>query len=479
MTVFLPTSTGRNGTIQTWVVPATGDYSIEAWGAQGGSSTGAPTVGLGGLGARMYGEFTLTAGETIKILVGQQGIGGVNSQASHWGGGGGGGTFVTRAPHNTTGSILVIAGGGGGGYYYAGNVANGTGGTTGTSGLAGQGGNVGGSNGGAGAAANGGRSSGFSGNGDYGSLCYVQGGTGGLMQTTWGDFSLHGGFGGGGGAGLPSGGGGGYSGGGGGTWSTLGAGGGGGSYNSGTNQSNTSAVKSGAGQVEILSTNAQPNAPVILTPADNVTVNLTSGLDFTYTYSDPEGDAQVGYALKRRTVNLGTGGTGLAYGTGEWWNGTAWVGTETTVVSTTQPISTSGWPVSGDTYQYGLATSDAGGLGAYSAYRTVNPYEWWDGTAWVPMVEGYVVSTSSEVTLSAIQNGLVEDFNYNWTVSTKDNSSAAGPYASMFTFTAGGGSLARIWNGTAWVDHEILVRSASGWVEHDLVVWDGTAWVDY
>lgn len=476
MTVFSATSTGRLGTIQTYVVPTTGNYRIEAWGAQGGSSTGSPTVGQGGLGARMYGEFALTAGETIKILVGQQGIGGNNSQSNHWAGGGGGGTFVTRAPHNTTGSILVVAGGGGGGYYYSGTVANGTGGTTGTSGLSGQGGVAGGSTGGAGTGVNGGASSGFSGNGTYSSSSYVNGGAGGLMQTSWGDFGLHGGFGGGGGAGLPSGGGGGYSGGGGGTWNYLGAAGGGGSYNSGTNQSNTSAVRQGAGQVEIAALNDLPNAPTILTPVDNATVALTSGVDFTYTHNDPEGDAQVGYALKRRAVTLGAG---IIHGADEWWSGAAWVGTETIVASTAQPISTSGWPVSGDTYQYRLATSDAGGLGAYSDHRTLNPYEWWSGTAWVTMVESYVASTASEITLSANQNGLVKDDSYDWTVSTKDSSSAFGPYASMFTFTATGSLLARIWNGTAWVDHDILVRETGGnWSIHSTAVWDGTAWVD-
>jgi hypothetical protein len=318
---------------------------------------------------------------------------------------------------------------------------------------------------------------GYSGNGTSsgygpGGLSYTNGGTGGARSNNGGE----GGYGGGGGSYLGSGGGGGYGGGGAGDWSSSGDGGGGGSYNAGINQTNTALVGTAAGSAEIVVLNALPNAPTILTPADNVTVALTSGVDFTYTHNDPEGDAQVGYALKRRAATLGAG---IVYGADEWWSGTAWVGTETIVASTSQPISTSGWPVSGDTYQYGLATSDAGGLGAYSAYRTLNPYEWWSGMAWVAMVESYVASTASEATLSANQNGLVKDDSYDWTVSTKDSASAFGPYASMFTFTATGSLLARIWNGTAWVDHDILVRETGGnWLIHSTAVWDGTAWVD-
>ena len=473
MTTFSSTSTGQNGTLQTFTVPDTGNYSIEAWGAQGGTATGSAS---GGLGARMYGEFSLVAGQTVTILVGQQGIGGNNSQNSHYSGGGGGGTFVTVSPHNTTASICVVAGGGGGGYKYYSSQSSGIGGTTAQTGTSGQGSQSGGGGGSGGNASNGGSSAGFQGNGLVApaASAYVNGGAGGLMRTAWGAMGLVGGYGGGGGAGLPSGGGGGYSGGGGGTWSSSGAGGGGGSYNNGVNQSNTSAVRSGHGLVEILALNAPPTPPTLLTPADNATVALTSGVDFTYTHNDPDGDAQTGYALKRRAVTLAAG---LIYAAEEWWNGTTWVFTTTTVASTSQPISATGWPAIGDTYQYALATSDASGLGAYSDWRTVNPYEWWNGTAWAPMVEGWIVSATSEATLSTTEAALVKGVSYNWTVATKDTMFAA-PYAALFTFTAGG-SPAHIWDGTAWVDHEVLIRDASSWVPHVTRIWDGTAWLDY
>ena len=48
--------------IQNWTVPTTGTYTIEVWGAQGGRSNE-------GYGARMRGDFTLTSGTVLKILV--------------------------------------------------------------------------------------------------------------------------------------------------------------------------------------------------------------------------------------------------------------------------------------------------------------------------------------------------------------------------------------------------------------------------
>jgi len=120
------------GGIQYWTAPYSGLFRIDAAGAKGGNGNS----GTGGLGARMIGEFNLTSGEVIRILVGQKGgdhptvAGGVNST-----GGGGGGTFVVRTPFNTNASILVAAGGGGG----SGSSSGGGAGQTTTSGQTGLG----------------------------------------------------------------------------------------------------------------------------------------------------------------------------------------------------------------------------------------------------------------------------------------------------------------------------------------------------
>jgi len=91
MPSFSATSVGKDGTIQTYVVPTTGSYVITAYGAEGGG-----TEGNTGLGAKMSGTFSLTQGDIIKILVGQ--YGGSEDDGYHTGiyGGGGGGSFVVK-----------------------------------------------------------------------------------------------------------------------------------------------------------------------------------------------------------------------------------------------------------------------------------------------------------------------------------------------------------------------------------------------
>lgn len=260
---FNNTSTGPFGTIQTWTVPPCLDsITIEAWGAQGGNGT----IGSGGLGARMKGTFYVTPGQVLKILVGQAGTQcGVE-------GGGGGGTFVTDNSNNP----LIIAGGGGG----SSPNSLGTGGTTGSCGLDGMAGGAAGgcagSGGGAGADASsgGGLLTDGQNSGNYpctsptgAGKSFINGGDGGT-STCCGPPGPDGGFGGGGsthGGSIGGGGGGGYSGGGGGANGNDG-GGGGGSYNGGTNQSNSSNVRAGHGEVIItplnatLAANAQFNA---------------------------------------------------------------------------------------------------------------------------------------------------------------------------------------------------------------------------
>jgi hypothetical protein len=256
--------------IQYWTVPETGTYTIEAWGASGARDDE-------GFGARMRGDFTLTSGEIIRILVGQSGGDTGSSQSS-----GGGGTFVIRTPYNNTASILVIAGGGGNRNRTSSSINRSvTDATTSNDGRPGyQGGssqNNGGTNGSGGTVAGsnnhaGGSGAGFSGDGEpsldnrgscspsssVGALAFTNGGTGG-----WGNMHNHGGacdapqryggFGGGASGGhYGCGAGGGYSGGGGeGYNSSTAYAGGGGSYNSDADGDNSSGVWQGHGKVTI------------------------------------------------------------------------------------------------------------------------------------------------------------------------------------------------------------------------------------
>lgn len=237
--------------IQAWPVPAgVCSIQVEAWGAQGGSSTG-------GNGAYVKGTFAVTPGETLYVVVGQRGLGANNTWSS---GGGGGGSFVWSSAN--PGTPMAVAGGGGGGnlnYSPCGLGLQGIGNsTTAGNGVNGAPGGTNG-NGGSGTAPSGAGSGGAGwlsagGNSSYGGGC-----TGGLSQGSFaggngysGVANSEGGFGGGGGSVCGCGGGGGYSGGGGGEGSSCCSGGGGGSsFIGGTNTTTQSGVRTGHGQVTI------------------------------------------------------------------------------------------------------------------------------------------------------------------------------------------------------------------------------------
>jgi len=228
--------------VQEWKVPATGSYSIEIWGASGGGNSSNR-----GRGVKLKGDFSLSEGEKLKILVGQEG-------GYHTSGGGGGGTFVVKSDDTK----LIIAGGGGGQYTSSSLKYNSDASTSesgrssgcksgGSSGQGGSGCNSSGASGGGGFSGSGsngsygtGGSSFLSGGigGNYGSSSQAVGGFGGGAGT-------HGNTGGGGG-------GGGYSGGAGG-WhnNSTGNGGGGGSFNSGSNKSSSVLDSFGHGKVII------------------------------------------------------------------------------------------------------------------------------------------------------------------------------------------------------------------------------------
>lgn len=233
------------GGIQTWVVPVTGIYEIQTFGGQGYGA-------FGGRGAHITGEFNLTAGTVLKILVGQMAGDYLNYPATTYNHqfGGGGGSFVTLSDNTP----LIIAGGGGGnhgnsflpqcdGQITEAGSAGLNGSITGAGGTAGQGGfEASSADAGGGLLTNGG--------GTAGGQAFVNGALGGIDEGT-------GGFGCGGGTSswnnYRGGGGGGYSGGGGGNNSSTccPAGGGGGSYNSGTNPTAIAGVQTGHGMVII------------------------------------------------------------------------------------------------------------------------------------------------------------------------------------------------------------------------------------
>ena len=104
-----------NRGVQTYVVPAAGDWTITAYGASGGMARH-DSAGRSGRGAAMTATFKLKAGDKMHMVVGQHG--GYFSQgvgAAAAGGGGGGGTFIWLNDDKTP--ILVSGGGGGASYY--------------------------------------------------------------------------------------------------------------------------------------------------------------------------------------------------------------------------------------------------------------------------------------------------------------------------------------------------------------------------
>ncbi len=253
------------GGLQTYIVPA-GITSIEI--SSTGAAGGEGNAGAEGRGARMTGNFSVTPGEVLTLLVGQQGVTG------DFIGGGGGGSFVW----NSSAELLIAAGGGGGGGHddtgdptyvdglNASITADGTNanGFSDGAGVAGNGGSIPtGTVGGERYAAGGG---GWVSNGNNGSLhgCATNS-IGGLMILddgsggTGGGSAGAGGYGGGGGGNarcgaVGGGGGGGYSGGGAGgeiVANRYDGGGGGGSFNAGIPQMNMAGVGTGNGQIII------------------------------------------------------------------------------------------------------------------------------------------------------------------------------------------------------------------------------------
>ena len=123
---------------QTWIVPATGSYSVTVAGAVGGSGNNGTQ--LGGNGVVATSTINLVQGDSLTIVVGQSGLPSTLS-----GGGGGGGSFVVGS--GSVNGLLMAAGGGGG----AGKNGPGVNATTSTSAAAATNGSYGGTTNAAGA----------------------------------------------------------------------------------------------------------------------------------------------------------------------------------------------------------------------------------------------------------------------------------------------------------------------------------------
>jgi hypothetical protein len=248
-----------SGNITSYTVPSTGFYDVTAAGAGGETlPSGGPNSGSGEI---IEDTFRFTAGETLNVLVGGQGV--VNG-SNDFSGGGGGGTFVVVQSSQTP--VLVAGGGGGAGEFDNGGSAldpsapgsgnGGPGGAASGSFFAGAGGGGGFS----GAGVNGANDV-FNSSAGTGGQSFAQGGAGGaggVVATGPNAVTAgSGGFGAGGGAGVEGGGGGGggYTGGGGG--SGGGGGLGGTSYD--------------AGPAYSILGSSGGNGSVTITPADVVT----------------------------------------------------------------------------------------------------------------------------------------------------------------------------------------------------------------
>lgn len=223
------TSTGSQtfnftGTEQLFTAPETGNYTLEVWGAQGGSAGN----GTGGKGGYSKGTVYLNKGETLRVYVGSQPNGQPNQAGWNGGGasnnaaGGGGATDIRRGGSGLDHRIIVAGGGGGGG-------------STGNTSESHTGGAGGGNTGGDGA------TSGNSGKGGT----QTAGGT--AYSSTYYGSKGQGGT----GSGHGSGGGGGYFGGGGGYSCSSGGGGGSGYIGGVTGGTMSSGSKTGNGQAKI------------------------------------------------------------------------------------------------------------------------------------------------------------------------------------------------------------------------------------
>ena len=114
----------------TFTVPATGEYFLQVWGAQGGSYDSSFVEG--GKGGYSYGTITLNKDDVLYINTGGQGASGTETDyttvsgggtngggAAGYRGGTGGGASDIRVNSDSLYARVIVAGGGGGAYSYS------------------------------------------------------------------------------------------------------------------------------------------------------------------------------------------------------------------------------------------------------------------------------------------------------------------------------------------------------------------------
>ena len=308
--VVLPSAAGASvpavdtfsytGSVQTYTVPSgVSSVYVAVAGAQGGSTSGS-YQSAGGDGGTVSGLLSVSSGETINVLVGQQGGtasagtaggaggyggGGVGGLGSASGAGGGGGSFLYTGSSLSQGSVLVAGGGGGGGGF---GVSDGCdGGAGGDPGGAGEGASCSGTAyGGGGATDTAGGAAGA-----------------GIVMTATAGTALQGGAGGGGdGYDAGAGGGGGYYGGGGGGGYIYGNGGGGGA----------SWVSSAVSSPTYATGNQSGNGTVIIetiTPPASASTTVSSSGVVTVSWAAPAGvTGFTGYYIYRNGTQIASVG---------------------------------------------------------------------------------------------------------------------------------------------------------------------------
>ena len=163
------------------------------------------------------------------------------------------------------------------------------------------------------------------------------------------------------------------------------------------------------GSVYLFGRNAVAPHPIRYHKWDRATTTYGPGVQIdTATSSTPYVSAKRGFSDYRIefVYTDGTSPYNVNYGSVLLAPATSWVTGEVTNAGTATSKTITSWPADDATYRFALATADAGGLGAYSAWRTLNPWEWWDPglTAGAVAQSPTTITTSTAATATAYSN---------------------------------------------------------------------------